>query len=74
MINSEKEKLLELIDNQIAYWNKLKSECIEPSIEISKGNYKKPCSHEPDTKKHLFSDEGGNFFMNRCKHCREFYK
>lgn len=67
MIKSEKEKLLELIDDQIAYWNKLKCE----STELA---HKNECQHEPDSQKHLFGDEGGNFFMNRCKHCKGFYK
>jgi hypothetical protein len=41
------------------------------------GGYDCPCAiclHESDGKRHLFNDDGGNFFMNKCIKCAKFYK
>ena len=74
MMLPNKEELLKLIDNQIAYWNKVKKDTIGHEAQKHKIILSDECIHEPDGKKHLFNDDGGNFFMNKCIKCAKFYK
>jgi hypothetical protein len=74
MTASNKEELLSLIDNQIAYWNKVKINTIGQEAQKPNINYFNECLHESDGKRHLFNDDGGNFFMNKCIKCARFYK